>query len=130
MRMVERSDDWMRQARRDLESARHQADGGFHGACFAAQQAAEKAVKAAYASLGAEAWGHAVANLLTGLREEVDVPDDLVDHGRRLDRYYVPARYPNGWNDGSPGDYYDKEDSKDALSSAEEVLRFCDGLLA
>ncbi|MBI4493722.1 MAG: HEPN domain-containing protein [Chloroflexi bacterium] len=34
---------------------------GFHDwACFSAQQAAEKTVKAVLQRLGAEAWGHAV----------------------------------------------------------------------
>lgn len=33
-------------------------------ACFAGQQAAEKAVKALHLSLGQEAWGHVIARLL------------------------------------------------------------------
>ncbi|MDQ7850022.1 MAG: HEPN domain-containing protein [Armatimonadota bacterium] len=45
--MAERSRDWVEQARRDLESARLQAEGGFfEWACFVSQQAAEKAVRA------------------------------------------------------------------------------------
>lgn len=46
--MAERSGDRIRQARRDLESARAQErDGFFEWSCFIAQQAAEKAVKTA-----------------------------------------------------------------------------------
>ena len=47
--MVERSADWLRQARRDLENAEYELEGGFYEwACFLSQQAAEKAVKAVF----------------------------------------------------------------------------------
>jgi len=53
----ERSGDWFKQAQRDLESAKAQMeDGFFEWTCFIAQQAAEKAVKAVYQKLRAEAW--------------------------------------------------------------------------
>jgi HEPN domain-containing protein len=53
--MAERSRDRIRQARRDLEAARAQTEAGFHEwACFAAQQAAEKAAQAVNDRLGAE----------------------------------------------------------------------------
>lgn len=129
--MAERSRDWMAQAFRDLETARWTAEGGFHEwACFTAHQAAEKALKAAYAKLGGDAWGHSVTALLAGLREKVELDDEFVARGRILDRFYLPTRYPNGWEAGSPQDYYDSEDAKDAIARAEDVLRFCDGLLA
>lgn len=129
--MAERSRDWFEQARRDLESARWQTQGGFHEwACFICQQAAEKAIKAAYHRFGGEAWGHSVALLLDGLQERRTVPDELVGCGRLLDRFYIPARYPNGWDTGSPKDYYTAEDADRALGCAEAILRFCEGLLA
>jgi HEPN domain-containing protein len=97
--MAERSSDWIAQARRDLEAARWQMEGSFHEwACFGAQHAAEGAVKAVYAKLGGEAWGHSVGELLDGLRERADVPEGVVTLGRALDRFSIPARYPNGWD--------------------------------
>ena len=67
--MSSRARDWFRQAEADLRHARHsQRDGDYEWACFAAQQAAEKAAKAAHAALGQEAWGHAVTELLDALR--------------------------------------------------------------
>ena len=60
--MATRAEDWLRQAKRDLEHARHALeDGDYEWSCFAAQQAAEKAVKAVYQKLGADAWGHSVS---------------------------------------------------------------------
>lgn len=129
--MAERSQDWLEQAERDLENARWQKEGGYHEwACFVSQQAAEKAVKGVYQKLGAEAWGHSVGSLLEGLAGEIDVEDDLIAEGRRLDRYYVPARYPNGWAEGSPKDYYTEDDADEAIAGAEEIVRFGRRLLA
>lgn len=63
MAMAERSGDWYRQARRDLDSARAQrAAEFFEWACFISQQASEKALKAALQKLGGEAWGHSIAD--------------------------------------------------------------------
>lgn len=56
--MVQRARDWLRQAERDLEQAEDSRRAGRHKwACFAAQQAAEKAVKALHLHHGQEAWG-------------------------------------------------------------------------
>lgn len=129
--MAERSADWLAQAERDLEQARWSLEGDFHEwACFVSQQAAEKAVKAVYQRLGAESWGHSVASLLDGLGEKVEVPDELEACGRELDRFYVPARYPNGWESGAPKDYYREDDAERAVACAEGILRFCDRILA
>lgn len=128
---MERSKDWMRQAERDLQNARWELQGGFwEWACFAAQQAGEKAVKAIYQRLGGEARGHTVTNLFLGLREKTEVADEVIDLGRTLDRFYIPTRYPNGWVEGVPADFYTSQEADLALSCGEEVLRFCRGLLA
>lgn len=63
--MPNRSGDWLAQAERDLEQAEHSRGAGRHEwACFAAQQAAEKAVNVLHLSHGQEAHGHVVAKLL------------------------------------------------------------------
>ncbi len=93
---MERSADWIEQARSDLEHARHDLAGAyFEWACFSAQQAAEKAVKAVFQKLGSEAWGHSVADLLQELAHSQEVPQSLKDAGLELDKAYIPARVPN-----------------------------------
>ena len=53
--MPSRADDWFRQAPRDLAHARDTfEDGVYEWAAFAAQQAAEKAVKALYTATEAQ----------------------------------------------------------------------------
>jgi HEPN domain-containing protein len=56
--MASRVENWYKQARRDLQHARHALeDEEFEWACFAAQQSAEKALKALYQAAGEEAGG-------------------------------------------------------------------------
>ncbi len=97
---------------------------------FIAQQAAEKAVKAVYQKLAGEAWGHSVNDLLKGLKEKLDVPKELFKSATSLDRFYIPARYPNGWAAGFPAEYITRKDAKDAISDSEKILRFCKDILA
>jgi len=62
--MSSRASDWLNQATRDLEQAADSQRAQRHEwACFAAQQAAEKAIKALHLHLGQEAWGPMVAEI-------------------------------------------------------------------
>lgn len=127
--MPNRSSDWFRQADRDLEQARaSQRDGRHEWACFAAQQAAEKAVKALHLALAQEAWGHAVARLLREL--PVAVPEDLIDKARVLDNFYVATRYANGHSEGAPFEHYGVLQSNEAIRYAGEVIEFVRARLA
>ena len=59
--MSDRSSDWMAQAKPDLEHAsKDVADGYYEHACFEAEQAAEKAVRAVYLRRHEDARGHRV----------------------------------------------------------------------
>lgn len=84
--MANRAADWFRQSQRDLEQAEDSRRAGRHEwACFAAQQAAEKAVKALHLPLGQEAWGHVVAVLAEELPEDRRPGGDLIEKARVLD---------------------------------------------
>lgn len=121
--MAERSRDWLRQAERDLEQAQaSQRDGRHEWACFAANQCAEKAAKALHLHHGQEAWGHAIARLLTEL--PLEVPAVLVERARVLDNFFVPTRYPNGHPEGPPFEHYGSLQSTEALAHARAVLDF------
>jgi HEPN domain-containing protein len=119
----DRSQDWFAQSLRDLEQARaSERDGRHEWACFAAQQAAEKAVKALHLALGQEAWGHTVAKLLSELPVVVDPL--LVEKGRVLDNLYVPTRYANGHPEGAPFEHYGPLQSAEAIHHAGEIVEF------
>jgi HEPN domain-containing protein len=124
--MARRFLDWLRQAEADLELARHATQAGRHEwACFAAQQSAEKAVKAVHLRLGQEAWGHSVTELLEALAGSAAPPSgQLLDSGRALDKLYVPTRYPNGLPAGAPADCFTRAEAEDAIAHAEAIHEF------
>ena len=85
--MASRAGDWFRQAEADLQHARTSlAASELDWSCFAAQQAAEKGVKAVFLALSMEAWGHTVSALLGALRDHVEVPESLVEAAKMLDK--------------------------------------------
>ena len=125
MRVVERSKDWLDQAERDIRQAEASLRDGFHEwACFAAQQAAEKAVKALVQSLGGESWGHSVAGLIDMLPEDVR-PNHLRDLALELDQAYIPSRYPNAHPEGFPGKVFTRRMSERLIQYAQQIVAYC-----
>ncbi len=123
--MPNRAPDWLRQGLRDLEQAEDSRKSGRHEwACFAAQQAAEKAVKALHLHLGQESWGHVVARLVRELPKSVPVPDGLAEKARVLDTFYIPPRYPNSHPEGAPFEHYGPLQSDEAIRYAREIIDF------
>jgi HEPN domain-containing protein len=123
--MVERSKDWLDQAERDIRQAEASLrDGFYEWACFAAQQAAEKAVKALIQSLGGEAWGHSVAALIDALPENVK-PNHLRDQALELDQAYIPSRYPNAHPAGFPGKAYSHKIAERLIEYAKQIITYC-----
>jgi len=121
--VTSRAADWFEQAIRDLEQAEaSRRDGRHEWACFAAEQAAEKAVKAAHLALAQDAWGHVVARLLSEL--PVDVPTDLVEKAKVLDGFYIPTRYANSHAEGPPFEHFGVLHSDEALRYAREIIEF------
>jgi len=129
--MMERSEDWMDEAEGDLEHAKSDMKHGYYNwACFSSQQATEKAVKAVFQRMGAEAWGHSVADLLKELSKRHQIPDEFMNGGLELDKAYIPTRYPNAHPSGSPRSRYTKEEARRLIEHAEKIIRFCSNLLS
>jgi HEPN domain-containing protein len=121
--MPNRARDWFNQATRDLEQAQDSQRAGRHEwACFAAHQAAEKAVKALHLHLGQEACRHVVARLLQELPDTIRVPANLIEKGRVLDSFYIPPRYPNSHPEGAPFEHYGPLQSDEAIRYAHEIV--------
>lgn len=116
---------WLRQAEEDLDAAEKSAQilGKHYLACFLAQQAAEKALKAVFYARGAvSVRGNSVAELCTSAAS-FD-PELAAQRSRlaKLDRYYIPTRYPNGLSGGHPFEAFDARDSEDAVLLGREAI--------
>ena len=123
--MANRARDWLSQATRDLEQARDSNQAGRHEwACFAAHQAAEKAVKALHLHRGQEAWGHVLTRLIAELPADARPAGELVERARVLDTFYVPARYPNSHAEGAPFEHYGPLQSAEAIAYAGAIVEF------
>lgn len=125
---------WMTTARGDIESARILlANRRYAHACFHAQQAAEKSLKAAWYLQDADPWGHSVRRLIESLNEINSALHSalkpLSEKGAKLDRYHIPTRYPNGLPELSPDQAYFEEDAREAVASAGEIIGCVERLL-
>ena len=117
---------WLEQAEEDLRWTRDLAErGGYHLACFLAQQVGEKAVKAFLYAQGEEiVIGHSLERLC---REAARWEPQFGEHGARwsiLDGYYVPTRYPNALPNSIPARVYTRDAARDAVRLAEEIVTF------
>ncbi len=115
---------WLAQAAEDLKWAQRLADeGGWHIACFLAQQVAEKALNAFLYAQGEEiVLSPSVARLCSaaGIYRK-----DFITKGSAwsiLDSYYIPTRYPNGLPEGIPAEVYTEGAARSAVSIASEVV--------
>ena len=123
---MSRSDDWLKQAEKDILHAKESIKiEHFEWSVLAAQQGAEKSIKALYYEIGADPWGHSILKFLKSLPKKFDIKEDLITAAKNLDKHYVTARYPNGFASGAPEDYYTLKDAEEAIINAEEIFKYC-----
>ncbi len=58
------------------------------------------------------------------LIERLELPslETLLPGARKLDLYYVPTRYPNGLDDGTPAEAFSADQSSRALGFANDIV--------
>lgn len=128
-----RTQDWLNQAKRDLELANLALDNGYYEwTCYLCEQSAEKALKGLgnfLRRLPKELRGHSTNDLLRIVPLPL-IPKELDDACRKLDEHAVISRYPDSKLSGYPGNTYKATDAKKAKGNAELVLRFVEKLLS
>ncbi|MFX0114540.1 MAG: HEPN domain-containing protein [Candidatus Hodarchaeota archaeon] len=82
-------------------------------------------MKALLQSQHIDAWGYTVSKLLILSEETNPLPPNLLNKAKRLDRHYIPSRYPNAHDSGAPMDFHTEEDAKDAIKSAQAIIKHC-----
>jgi len=116
---------WLQQAKADLEAAKDSRKAEHcEWACFQAQQAAEKALKAIWFFHCYDPWGHSLVRLVQDF-PHADIQTDLrtlTDSAKLLDKLYIPTRYPNGLPDLTPSDTYTDSEADAAVDAARRVI--------
>jgi HEPN domain-containing protein len=116
---------WLRQAEHDLAIARgHQQRGDFSDACFMAEQAAQKALKAFLLSHGHRSVSiHSVAQLAERCAQINPAFAVHITAGRVLDQYYIPTRYPDALAPPAvPFESYTQEQGTTAVAAAQAII--------
>jgi len=127
---------WLEEAEQDLQAVSGNiAAGSFNWACFIAQQAAEKAVKAMRIERGEDVLRiHSVMALIRG-DERRGLPalatlHALLEDAQELDQHYIPARYPNGVPFGRPHEFYNRRKAERCLECAQRIVSACRSILS
>jgi HEPN domain-containing protein len=117
---------WLEQAEEDQHWAKDLAErGGYHLACFLAQQVGEKALKAFLYAQGEEiVLGHSIARLCQSASQWEGEFGKQVRRWSILDGFYVPTRYPNSLPDSIPARVYTQEAAAEAVRLSEEMVDF------
>ncbi len=113
---VEEYERWMQAAKATLDSARGDLERGHHNwASFKAQQVAGLAVKGLLYGIGSPRHGHSITLLLKHLDTlGIQPPARVRECASRLDKHYIPTRYPDAWSEGPPHIYYTHSDAMEA----------------
>ena len=116
---------WFEEAEADLRAAEVSLNGAaYNWACFQAQQAGGKALKALlYAHGRTSIISHSLRRLLTEAARVQPAFADLGRAAKLLDDHYIPTRYPNGLDEEvAPSRYYTREDAEECLRCARSIL--------
>ena len=118
---------WLKAACQDLIVAEDYTARLPHVACFHAQQAAEKALKAAITQIVGDAPRTHIAHQLVEelVAAEASIPDDLAGAARSLDKFYAPTRYPDALGGADPTCAFTAADALSACAAARDVVTWC-----
>jgi HEPN domain-containing protein len=95
----------------------------FDKGCFLAQQAGEKTLKAClYAQGHRRVIGHSLLEMTDALSSTDPRFSDILSAAKRLDRFYISTRYPNGIPGGSPYQVFELDDLQKAVQDLEAIF--------
>jgi HEPN domain-containing protein len=118
------ADRWLTQAQHDLRAAVLNRRESFPEiACFLAQQAAEKALRAFLYAQGEQVvTDHAVHLLVRACAGYNPAFSTLEEACRSLDQYYLPTRYPDSLPGGIPHEVYTDAQAREATRLAQQLV--------
>ncbi len=109
----------------DLLDLGHHAD-----ACLMYEQAVQLALKSLLRGVGRSERTHDLVRLAQVVEEEIEAlaRADLHDRPAELSRHYIPARYSDAYDEGTPRTHYRASDSARASETATALLAEVDRL--
>ena len=116
---------WLHQAKHDVDIAMgHLERGDYSDACFMAEQASQKALKAFLTAQGQRSVTiHSVARLAESCAKFDPVFSSHITPGRILDQFYIPTRYPDALAPPAvPFESYSRTQGQEALDAARAIL--------
>ena len=123
----DRAGDWFRQAQNDLLWGQDTlAAGRFAQACFVAQQATGKAVKAVALHRGHD---QVMSHSILEITRALEIGGELESIAKRLDQYYISARYPDAFPAGAPFEYFTQAQAQEALDLGRRAVAIVEALL-
>jgi HEPN domain-containing protein len=83
-------------------------------------------VKGLLHSIGEEAWGHDLPQLVDRASRSLGADWGVSDAADELSRHYIPARYPDAHPSGTPDEHYNATSSRLAFSYARAIIAAVD----
>ncbi len=115
--MKQEVQNWLKQAREDLDTAKYLLDGKKYKQCsFYSQQAAEKGLKGL---LILKTRKLIKIHDLVKLAKEVDLDEKLISSCEKLNAVYIDSRYPDIGHSK-----YTRKEAEDDVAIAEKVLEW------
>jgi len=123
---------WLKQAEENLATARWNGQGKlWAAACFYSQQTGEIALKAVLIRQGERSlFTHSVLRLTQWVGGYHPEFSRMLGKARRLDRYYIATRYPNGMDSGTASENFDEQDYREAEPAAAEFVELARAAIA
>jgi len=96
--------------------------------CFISHQSTENVLKAFLFLKGERGLiTHSIFNLLNFCKK-IEPDFSKLSMIKKLDQYYIAARYPNGLPDNIPHEYYLREDAEECLNYAGQAISLIENL--
>lgn len=122
---MKESERWLRQSEYDLKVSQWNLEGGFFApACFWAQQASAKALRAFLFFKKEDAREtRSVVELLERAITYGEGFKEFVEGAGRLDIYYKTSRFPDAIPGGIPAEVITARDAREAIKTAADIVR-------
>lgn len=124
-RWFKEAESTFRQAKRNCE------EGAYNLACFLAEQASQKALKAILYLDGARFINiHSVKELLGEVSKKHEEFSEFIEAGMKLDQYYLSTRYPDAVPEPAiPSEIFAKSQAEEAVEIAGKIFEVCEKLV-